>query len=195
MLHATLEMAFHLPAAISQPFSRGTDLLQGAVGGISWGPALSVSKAAVTSLLSRIEIGQLIIKDETTGKTTTYGQKIAKESSKATYKVNGTHKKINAVRKVELVVRREAFWVRLFLFGDMGFAEAYMLGDFECDNLTTFFEVRRSFEIFRREAQDDRNSYSLSTALNWLMRQHGPLPLLPQSPVWQEAPTLCRILC
>ena len=45
------------------------------------------------------------------------------------------------MRKVELVVKKEAFWVRLFLFADMGFAESYMLGDFECSDLTGFFEV------------------------------------------------------
>ena len=43
--------------------------------------------------------------------------------------------------RVEIVVKNEAFWVRLFLFADMGFAEAYMLGDFECEDLTSFFQV------------------------------------------------------
>lgn len=138
-------MTSYLPTAITKPLTRGTDMLRGAIGGVSWGPALSVSKAAVTSLLSRIEIGQLIINDETTGERTTYGQKIAREHSKKTNGVNGVNgvKKTGGVRKVEVTVKKEAFWVRLFLFADMGFAEAYMLGDFECADLTGFFEVRR----------------------------------------------------
>ncbi len=145
-------MTSYLPTAITQPLARGTDLLRGALGGVSWGPALSVSKAAVTSLLSKIELGQLSIVDETTGQTTTYGQKTVKEFSKKANGVNGANgangvngvtgaKKAGGFRKVELVVKRETFWVRLFLFADMGFAEAYMLGDFECEDLTSFFEV------------------------------------------------------
>jgi cyclopropane-fatty-acyl-phospholipid synthase len=141
-------MASHLPTAITEPLARGTDLIRGALGGVSWGPVLSISKAAVTSLLTRIELGQLVIRDETTGQTTSYGQKIAKEHSKTTNganRVNGAYKKIGGVRKVELVVKREAFWVRLFLFADMGFAESYMLADFDCSDLTSFFEVNVTF--------------------------------------------------
>jgi len=136
-------MASYLPPVITQPLARGTDLLRGAIGGITWGPALTVSKAAVTLMLSRIEIGQLIITDQTTGQTTSFGQKIAKEHSKLSNGVNGVNgtKKSGGVKRVELVVKRDAFWVRLFLFADMGFAESYMLGDFESTDLTGFFEV------------------------------------------------------
>jgi cyclopropane-fatty-acyl-phospholipid synthase len=142
-------MTSYLPSAITQPLARGTDLLRGALGGVSWGPGLAVSKAAVTAMLSRIEIGQLIITDETTGQITIYGQKIAKEHSKMSNGVNGVNgiKKVGGVRKVEWVVKRETFWMRLFLFADMGFAESYMLGDFECSDLTGFFEVWHCFRI------------------------------------------------
>ncbi len=139
-------MFSYLPAAIISPLVRGGDLLRGALGSISWGPALSASKTAVTSLLTKIEVGQLIIFDETTAEILMYGQKIAKEHSKPSGGnpgVNGVNrpKKTGSVRRVELVVKKESFWVRLFLFADMGFAEAYMLGDFECADLTGFFEV------------------------------------------------------
>lgn len=143
-------MASYLPKAVTQPLAQGADLLRSALGGVSWGPALSVSKAAVTSLFERIEVGQLVIKDETTRKTTTYGQKIAKEHSKLSNGVNGVNgarKTHTGARKAELVIKKEAFWVRLFLFADMGFAEAYMLGDFECDDLTAFFEVSRAYSL------------------------------------------------
>jgi cyclopropane-fatty-acyl-phospholipid synthase len=142
-------MTSYLPSAITQPLARGTDLLRGALGGVTWGPGVLVSKAAITSMLSRIEIGQLIITDETTGQMTSYGQKMAKEQSKISNSVNGVNctKKAGGVRKVKLVVKREAFWVRLFLFADMGFAESYMLGDFECSDLTGFFEVCDCFRV------------------------------------------------
>lgn len=79
--------------------------------------------------------------DETTGETKSYGQKIAKGHSKMTNGINGTRKKRAGIGKVELIVRKEVFWVRLFVFADMGFAEAYMLGEVECADLTGFFQV------------------------------------------------------
>lgn len=162
-------MASYLPKAVTKPLAQGADLIRSTLGGVSWGPAVSVSKAAVVSLFGRIELGQLIIKDETTGQTSIYGQKVAKEHAKKTNGINGTKKKSMRVRRVELVVKRDAFWVRLFLFADMGFAEAYMLGDVECDDLTAFFEVGRCNALKMREA--NRNSFSFLIEVNWLMRQ------------------------
>lgn len=141
-------MASYLPKAVTKPLAQGADFLRSTLGGVSWGPAVSVSKAAVVSLFGRIELGQLIVRDETTGQTTVYGQKVAKEYSKQTNGVNGvngTRKTTTGVRRCELVVKKDAFWVRLFLFADMGFAEAYMLGDVECEDLTSFFEVCSDF--------------------------------------------------
>ncbi|ERT00831.1 hypothetical protein HMPREF1624_02064 [Sporothrix schenckii ATCC 58251] len=45
------------------------------------------------------------------------------------------------VPRVELVVHSEAFWMRVFIFSDMGFAEAYMLGEIECSDLAAFFQL------------------------------------------------------
>lgn len=43
--------------------------------------------------------------------------------------------------KAELRVVNDAFWVRLCAMGDLGFAEAYMYGDVECDDLVSLFLV------------------------------------------------------
>jgi cyclopropane-fatty-acyl-phospholipid synthase len=126
---------------ITGSLARGGDLIKSTLGGVSWGPALSVSKSAVTSLFSRIEKGTLVIKDRTTGQTKTYGRKVSRDYSKLTNGVKGNSKKSGGPGTVEVVVHKEAFWVRLFLFADMGFAESYMLGEFECDDLTGFFQV------------------------------------------------------
>lgn len=137
-------MTSYLPNSVTAPITQGTDYLKSTIGGLTWGPALSVSKAAVTSLFERIERGTLLVTDVETGKTIYYGAKIAKEHK--TNGVNGVNehcssRKAGAARKIELRVINQAFWVRLFLFADMGFAEAYMLGEVECDDLTGFFEV------------------------------------------------------
>lgn len=137
-----IAMSAYLPDLIKKPIAHGTALLCGALGSVSWLPVLSLSKAAVTSLFARIEHGTLIVIDEATGKTEAYGQRIARENSKITNGINSKPKQGSGIGKVELLVRKESFWVRLFLFTDMGFAEAFMLGEIDCADLTSFFQVR-----------------------------------------------------
>lgn len=40
-----------------------------------------------------------------------------------------------------ITVRKPTFWLRIALTSDMGFAEAFMFGDIECDSLINVFEV------------------------------------------------------
>lgn len=134
-------MSSYIPPFVSNPIAHGTDFLRNALGSMTWGPVLTLSKVAVTGLFERIELGTLVVIDEATGKAESYGQKVSKESRKLANGENGTAKKIHGPGKVELLVRKESFWVRVFLFADMGFAEAYMLGEIECADLTAFFEV------------------------------------------------------
>lgn len=134
-------MASYLPNIITKPIVYGTDMLRGTIGGFSWPPFLKVSKAAVTALFARIETGTLLVIDEATGKTESYGQMIAWEDRKMTSSLDGPSKKSAGVGRVELLVRKESFWVRLFLFADMGFAEAFMLGEVDCPDLANFFQA------------------------------------------------------
>lgn len=132
-------MTYYLPGLVTRPAALGANLLRSALGSLSWGPLMSISRAAVCSIFARIENGTLIIIDDIAGTTKTYGQTNAKEISKLTNNVKDM--KSVAPDAVELHVRKDAFWIRLFLFGDMGFAEAYMLGEIECSNMTGFFKV------------------------------------------------------
>lgn len=43
--------------------------------------------------------------------------------------------------KAELRVVNDVFWFRLCTMGDLGFSEAYMYGDVECDDLVSIFKV------------------------------------------------------
>lgn len=130
-------MASYLPAAVTKPFLQTSDYLRSTIGSISWGPLLSLSKAAVVPILERIEKGTLIVNDQTTGQTTYFGQKTAKVLTNG----NGALPSRTGVERVTLVVKKETFWVRMFLFADMGFAESFMLGEVECNDLTAFFKV------------------------------------------------------
>lgn len=137
-------MTIPVPALITKPWLHGLDLVRGVLGAVSWGPALSVSKAVVTSLFSQITVGQIEILIEETGETMIYGQKIILDRPEVfniKNNTNETNRCFLKVPKVKLIVKRGSFWLRLLLFGDIGFAEAYMLGDFECSDLVTFFEI------------------------------------------------------
>lgn len=134
-------MASYLPGIITKPIAYGADMLRVSIGGISWSPFLKLSKTAVTALFGRIETGTLLVIDEATGKTESYGQKITREDRKLTSYLDGPSKKSVGVGRVELLIRKESFWVRLFLFADMGFAEAFMLGEVDCPDLASFFQA------------------------------------------------------
>lgn len=134
-------MTSFMPAVVSKPLIHGAERLRGAIANVSWGPLLFISKVAVTTLLSRIEVGQVVVENETTGETNTYGQKSAQENPKLVNGLHDAHTKSPSLLTGKLIVKKESFWVRLFLFGDMGFAEAFMLGDVECEDLTIFFEI------------------------------------------------------
>jgi cyclopropane-fatty-acyl-phospholipid synthase len=43
--------------------------------------------------------------------------------------------------RAELRIVKDVFWVRLCAMSDLGFAEAYMYGDVECDDLVSLFHA------------------------------------------------------
>lgn len=63
--------------------------------------------------------------------------------------------------KAELRVVNDVFWVRLCAMSDLGFAEAYMYGDVECDDLVSLFHVRLlPYEMFTRNLNYLYSRYS-----------------------------------
>ena len=81
--------------------------------------------------------------------------------------------------RAELRVINDAFWVRLCMMGDLGFAEAYMFGDVTCEDLITTFLVSdpRFLSIFHTEEfefasqvflENKRNLAPLNSTLSWL---------------------------
>lgn len=104
--------------------------------GWAWGPAVSLARTAVLRIFSNLQGGSLRIIDEVSGEKHSLGRKVV-ESNGTRHKIKNVHTMPN----VEIVVKRDTFWLRLFLFSDLGFAEGYMLGDFECNDLTSFFRV------------------------------------------------------
>lgn len=134
-----------LPTAVKRPLARGTEMVRSTLGGLTWGPALSIAKPAILSVFSQIEVGTLLLVDEPEGTRYVFGQKLSMVKGEELPTTTSGIRKATAVPRVEVVVKDEAFWMRLLLFADMGFAEAYMLGDFGCADLTAFFQVSKKF--------------------------------------------------
>lgn len=142
------------------------------LGSLTWGPALAIAKPAILSVFSKIEVGTLLLVDEPAGTRLVYGQKLG---SKAADLTNGDHavRRANTIPRVEIVVKNEAFWMRLFLFADMGFAESYMLGEFECADLTAFFQL---FIVNREQMSNGTTLFSsLSRAITGIARTTNTL--------------------
>lgn len=106
--------------------SATVDKLRTSIGYVAYGPVTSVARQFIVSVLQRIQIGQLVI--EECGHTTVCGLQNLVIGSPP---LPVTTLKINS----------DAFWTRVALFADMGFAESYMLGEFECPDLTAFFRI------------------------------------------------------
>ncbi|KAL9633646.1 MAG: hypothetical protein Q9164_004581 [Protoblastenia rupestris] len=104
--------------------SRSLDSLRQYVGSFTWAPFVQLSRSTVLGLLQRIELGQLVVTDHD-GSVTVCGH------------TNGR----DEVPRTQLKVLKEAFWVRVLLFADMGFSESFMLGEFACPDLVSFFRL------------------------------------------------------
>jgi len=162
-----------VPAAVAQPLSRGTELVRGAVGSLTWGPALSVAKPAILSVFSKIERGTLLLVDEPAGLRQVFGQKLGAKYNESLTNGDYVPRRADAIPRVEVVIKSEAFWMRLFLFADMGFAESYMLGEIECEDLTAFFQL---FIVNREEMGNGTTWFSsLSIAISSLARTTNTL--------------------
>ncbi|KAI1116750.1 cyclopropane-fatty-acyl-phospholipid synthase [Nemania sp. NC0429] len=116
---------------LSRPLYNGTALLRRTLGGLTWGPTLAVAKSAILSVFSTVEEGTLVLIDEPSGQHHVFGQPLP----------SGKPDPNLANDRVFLIVKNEAFWMHLFLCVDMGFAEAYMLGEVECEDLAAFFRL------------------------------------------------------
>ncbi|RDA92174.1 hypothetical protein CP533_5580 [Ophiocordyceps camponoti-saundersi (nom. inval.)] len=159
-----------MPAAIAWPVSRGAEVLRSTLGGWTWGPALAIARPAILSVLARIQSGTLVLVDEPANKRHVFGQKLSEHTNGVTASNSSA---ISAPPRAEVVVKNDAFWMRLFLFADMGFAEAYMLGDFHCHDLTSFFQL---FIVNRDQMNNGITAFSsIASAISSLARSTNTL--------------------
>lgn len=114
----------------------------------SWSPLVNLARNSILSLMKRITVGKLRILTEQG--VWEYGDMVTKDAPCA-----------------ELRIVNEAFWVRLLMSGDLGFAEAYMVGDVACPDLVAVFKMF----IDNRENLNDATTYAskLFSGINFMM--------------------------
>lgn len=114
-----------------------------------WKPVSRLAEAAVVALMQNITKGQLRV--FTYDHIYTFPAPGSKEEAENEM----------PELKAELRVVNDVFWVRLCTMSDLGFAEAYMYGDVECDDLVSVFMMF----IYNREnlaSMTSRASYLFS---------------------------------
>ena len=96
------------------------------------------SLTQLRSLLREISNGTLVI--HTPSHTYTFGEQRPREHL---FHHHHHHESSASQTPVaELTVRNPNFWLRLCAMGDLGFSEAYMYGEIDCEDLVKVFLVR-----------------------------------------------------
>ncbi|KAK0503973.1 S-adenosyl-L-methionine-dependent methyltransferase [Armillaria luteobubalina] len=90
----------------------------------AWTPLTGLAQIAAMSLMQRVNKGSFRVLTYTGVHTFPH-----------------TGPKSPGERTAELRVVNDVFWIRLCAMGDLGFAEAYMYGDVECDDLVSLFHI------------------------------------------------------
>ncbi|KAI0039598.1 cyclopropane-fatty-acyl-phospholipid synthase [Auriscalpium vulgare] len=111
---------------------------------MSYPPLARLAESAVLSVLKNIEVGQLRI-----------------VTADRVYEFPSGKQAPSTNLSGELRVVNDTFWVRVCTMSDLGFAEAYMYGDVECDDLVSVFL------IFMR---NKNRLAGLDSRLSWLFR-------------------------
>lgn len=104
--------------------------------------AVLLARTTIIALMEKISVGELRVLTEqgiyTFGKTTPEDD-----------------------LRAEIRVINDAFWVRMFMLSDLGFAEAYMVGDIQVSNLDSLFKASLIDTFFTScRAAVHQNAYS-----------------------------------
>ncbi|ELU43980.1 CFS1-like protein [Rhizoctonia solani AG-1 IA] len=114
-----------LVGMIDSAFGRVMDV----VAGVGWTPLARLAESGVV----KITVGHL---------------RVLTESHIYNFPPHGSEG-IQDGPSAELRVVKDSFWIRLVTMSDLGFAEAFMYGDVECDDLVTLFkQFEKMFEAF-----------------------------------------------
>ncbi|WWC66459.1 uncharacterized protein I206_100361 [Kwoniella pini CBS 10737] len=107
-----------------------TSTITSSIYSLGGGPLISIAKLAILSMMnSQINYGQLTI--------------ITPQGESHTFPQNSGRGEEEEEEEESVTIRvlKDSFWLRLVAQGDLGFAEAYMMGECEVDDLVRVFKI------------------------------------------------------
>ncbi|EAA32979.3 hypothetical protein GE21DRAFT_6719 [Neurospora crassa] len=144
-----LQHLANIHQGLTEIFYLGTAHLRYKLGSLTWGPAIQFAKDMAQTTFASLKVGTFLLVDQVSDEVFVHGESFGTGPDELGNLVlclrrpseSEDERKATDLPGAELVVKDDAFWLRLLLFTDMGFAESYMLGEFECDDLTSFFQL------------------------------------------------------
>ncbi|KAI3642268.1 hypothetical protein MP228_011823 [Amoeboaphelidium protococcarum] len=97
----------------------------------------SIGRSVFHALISRISIGQLTVVEEYAGTSSVNAEDVANDETNR--KVYGSFQK--GQLSAQLTVKDAYFYTRLLLHADIGFSEAYIMGEIVVDDLTKLLQI------------------------------------------------------
>ncbi|KAG0145703.1 hypothetical protein CROQUDRAFT_133599 [Cronartium quercuum f. sp. fusiforme G11] len=124
------------------------------------GPLILLARTTIISLMEKISVGELRVL--TKEAIYTFGKSSVREEG-----LLQTDTTNQVDLRSEIRVINDAFWIRMFILSDLGFAESYMVGDIEVSDLDSLFKM---FILNRSNLSEmSMTTSSIFSAINTLM--------------------------
>ncbi|SPC61319.1 related to cyclopropane-fatty-acyl-phospholipid synthase [Ustilago sp. UG-2017b] len=136
-------------------------------------PTAAIARSSILSLFFKLTVGQLELRTQD-GQVHRFGDPTLVKSKQHNHESSAaSNKSKSAAASAELannsskaphaiiIVRNESFWTRMFFGADLGFAEAYMIGDVDTPDLAACFDLF----ILNRASLSNLESISLASSL------------------------------
>lgn len=137
-------------------------------------PTAAIARSSILSLFFKLTVGQLELRtqdgqvhrfgDPTLVKSKQHNHESSVASNKSKSVAAASAELANNSAKAPhaiIIVRNESFWTRMFFGADLGFAEAYMIGDVDTPDLAACFDLF----ILNRASLSNLESISLASSL------------------------------
>ncbi|SOV07267.1 related to cyclopropane-fatty-acyl-phospholipid synthase [Ustilago sp. UG-2017a] len=137
-------------------------------------PTAAIARSSILSLFFKLTVGQLELRtqdgqvhrfgDPTLVKSKQHNHESSAASNKSKSAAAASAELANDSAKAPhaiIIVRNESFWTRMFFGADLGFAEAYMIGDVDTPDLASCFDLF----ILNRASLSNLESISLVSSL------------------------------
>ena len=137
-------------------------------------PTAAIARSSILSLFFKLTVGQLALRtqdgqvhrfgDPTLVKSKQHNHESSAASNKSKSSAAASAELANNSAKAPhaiIIVRNESFWTRMFFGADLGFAEAYMIGDVDTPDLAACFDLF----ILNRASLSNLESISLASSL------------------------------